>query len=62
MSGEDEEWKQQIPPGFKFCPSDEEILQYYLLRHVTGNYIPPGIIPQVDLYECNPDHLPGIIT
>ncbi|KAH0662832.1 hypothetical protein KY284_027763 [Solanum tuberosum] len=60
MSGEDEEWKQQIPPGFRFCPSDEEILQYYLLRHVTGNYILPGIIPQVDLYECNPDHLPGV--
>ncbi|WMV35202.1 hypothetical protein MTR67_028587 [Solanum verrucosum] len=60
MSVEDEEWKQQIPPGFKFCPSDEEILQYYLLRHVTRNYIPPEIIPLVDLYECNPDHLPGV--
>lgn len=61
MSGE-EEWKQQIPPGFRFIPTDEEILQYYLFRYVTGNYILPGIIPLVDLYECDPDYLPGIIT
>ncbi|XP_010322975.1 NAC domain-containing protein 2-like [Solanum lycopersicum] len=59
MSGE-EEWKQQIPPGFRFIPTDEEILQYYLFRYVTGNYILPGIIPLVDLYECDPDYLPGV--
>ncbi|KAK4719308.1 hypothetical protein R3W88_017646 [Solanum pinnatisectum] len=50
MSGE-EEWKQQIPADFKFCPTDEEMLQYYLLHHVTGNYTLPGIIYQFDLYE-----------
>ncbi|XP_027773316.1 NAC domain-containing protein 2-like [Solanum pennellii] len=59
MSGE-EAWKQQIPPGFRFIPTDEEILQYYLFRYVTGNYILPGIIPLVDLYECDPDYLPGV--
>ncbi|KAG5632922.1 hypothetical protein H5410_004639 [Solanum commersonii] len=63
MAGEEErvpseEWKQQIPPGLKFCPSNEEILQYYIFRHVTGNYILYGIISQVDLYECNSYHLP----
>lgn len=53
MSGE-EEWKQQIPTGFKFCSTDEEILQYYLLHHVIGNYTLLGIIYQFDLYGCNP--------
>ncbi|XP_055832320.1 NAC domain-containing protein 2-like [Solanum dulcamara] len=57
-----EEWKVQIPPGFRFCPTDVEILQHYLLSHVTGQFILPGIIREVDVYESNPYHLPGIDT
>lgn len=59
MSGE--EWKKQIPPGFRFCPTDQEILQDYLLRYLTGQFIPPGIIRPFDVYERNPYHIPGII-
>ncbi|KAJ8560638.1 hypothetical protein K7X08_022498 [Anisodus acutangulus] len=65
MSGEKEEgfndqWQLQLPPGFRFVPTDVELLQYYLLRKVNGQFIYPGIIHEADVYERNPFHLPGM--
>lgn len=49
-----------LPPGFRFHPTDEELVAYYLNRKITGRTIELEIIPEVDLYKCEPWDLPGI--
>lgn len=48
-----------LPPGFRFHPTDEELVAYYLDRKVNGRTIELQIIPEVDLYKCEPWDLPG---
>ncbi|XP_068653921.1 NAC domain-containing protein 54-like [Aristolochia californica] len=47
-----------LPPGFRFHPTDEELVAYYLDRKITGRPIELEIIPDVDLYKCEPWDLP----
>ncbi|CAL9219109.1 unnamed protein product [Arabidopsis halleri] len=47
-----------LPPGFRFHPTDEELVAYYLDRKVNGRAIELEIIPEVDLYKCEPWDLP----
>ncbi|XAR67238.1 hypothetical protein NMG60_11001917 [Bertholletia excelsa] len=42
------------PPGFRFHPTDEEVVAYYLDRKIIGGTIDLDIIPEVDLYKCEP--------
>ncbi|KAJ8752199.1 hypothetical protein K2173_003807 [Erythroxylum novogranatense] len=48
-----------LPPGFRFHPTDEELVAYYLKRKINGRQIELEIIPEVDLYKCEPWDLPG---
>nr|AFN55265.1 NAC domain protein [Tamarix hispida] len=43
-----------LPPGFRFHPTDEELVNYYLKRKISGQGIELDIIPDVDLYKCEP--------
>ncbi|KAG0451636.1 hypothetical protein HPP92_026154 [Vanilla planifolia] len=43
-----------LPPGFRFHPTDEELVNYYLKRKIHGLRIELDIIPEVDLYKCEP--------
>ncbi|KAH7653697.1 NAC domain-containing protein [Dioscorea alata] len=47
-----------LPPGFRFHPTDEELIIYYLKRKINGVKIELEIIPEVDLYKCEPWDLP----
>ncbi|XVF33793.1 hypothetical protein REPUB_Repub18cG0001700 [Reevesia pubescens] len=47
-----------LPPGFRFHPTDEELVSYYLDRKISGRTIELEIIPEVDLYKCEPWDLP----
>lgn len=49
-----------LPPGFRFHPTDEELAAYYLDRKITGRKIELEIIPEIDLYKCEPWDLPGM--
>lgn len=49
-----------LPPGFRFHPTDEELVAYYLKRKINGRKIDLEIIPEVDLYKCEPWDLPGM--
>ncbi|MBA0838257.1 hypothetical protein Goarm_010330 [Gossypium armourianum] len=48
----------QLPPGFRFHPSDEELIVHYLKNKVTSNPLPASIIAEIDLYKYNPWELP----
>ncbi|XP_074281869.1 NAC domain-containing protein 7-like [Silene latifolia] len=43
-----------VPPGFRFHPTDEELVDYYLRRKINGRRIDLDIIKEVDLYKIEP--------
>lgn len=47
-----------LPPGFRFHPSDEELINYYLLNKVNMRPIPASVIGEIELYNFNPWDLP----
>ncbi|KAB5538587.1 hypothetical protein DKX38_016120 [Salix brachista] len=47
-----------LPPGFRFHPTDEELVVYYLDRKINGRTVELEVIPEVDLYKCEPWDLP----
>ncbi|KAL8150560.1 hypothetical protein V2J09_020368 [Rumex salicifolius] len=47
-----------LPPGFRFHPTDEELVGYYLKRKVEGQEIELEVIPVVDFYKHDPWELP----
>ncbi|XP_028776005.1 NAC domain-containing protein 2-like [Neltuma alba] len=49
----------QLPPGFRFHPSDEELVVHYLRNKVTSRPLPASFIADVDLYKFNPWELPS---
>ena len=46
-------------PGFRFHPTEEELLDFYLKRVVQGKKLQFDIIPTVHLYRHDPWELPG---
>ena len=49
----------QFPlPGFRFHPTDEELVDYYLRRKVEKKSIALELIKQIDIYRHNPWDLP----
>lgn len=49
----------RLPPGFRFHPTDEELVLQYLKRKVYSCPLPASIIPEVDVCKSDPGDLPG---
>lgn len=49
-----------LPPGFRFYPSDEELVCHYLYKKVTNEHVLKGTLVEIDLHICEPWQLPGI--
>ncbi|CAA6665775.1 unnamed protein product [Spirodela intermedia] len=49
----------QLPPGFRFHPTDEELITYYLLKKVLDSSFTSRAIAEIDLNKCEPWELPG---
>ncbi|XP_060215323.1 NAC domain-containing protein 1-like [Lycium barbarum] len=47
-----------LPPGFRFHPTDEELIMYYLRYQATSRPCPVSIIPEIDIYKFDPWELP----
>lgn len=47
-----------LPPGFRFHPTDEELIVHYLCNQATSKPCPASIIPEVDIYKFDPWQLP----
>ncbi|CAH9084806.1 unnamed protein product [Cuscuta epithymum] len=54
-----EENSKNLPPGFRFHPTDEELITYYLSKKVSDFGFSPIAIADVDLNKCEPWDLPG---
>ncbi|KAJ8764658.1 hypothetical protein K2173_007745 [Erythroxylum novogranatense] len=51
-----------LPPGFRFHPTDEELVVHYLKKKATSAALPVAIIADVDLYKFDPWELPAKAT
>lgn len=49
----------QLPPGFRFHPTDEELVVHYLKKKTAAVPLPVAIIAEVDLYKFDPWELPA---
>lgn len=49
----------ELPPGFRFHPTDEELVNYYLCRKCASQPISVPVIKEIDLYKFDPWQLPG---
>ncbi|KAH0460657.1 hypothetical protein IEQ34_011320 [Dendrobium chrysotoxum] len=52
----------QLPPGFRFHPTDDELVVHYLCRKCAGLPIAVPIITELDLYKFDPWQLPGKLS
>ncbi|CAN8298824.1 unnamed protein product [Cochlearia groenlandica] len=50
--------KTQLAPGFRFHPTDVELVRYYLKRKVLGKKLLVDAIAEVDIYKFEPPDLP----
>ncbi|CAL9193246.1 NAC domain-containing protein 104-like isoform X2 [Musa acuminata AAA Group] len=48
-----------LPPGFRFFPSDEELVVHFLYRKTALLPFHPDIIPTLDLHRCDPWNFHG---
>ncbi|KAL2324684.1 hypothetical protein Fmac_023742 [Flemingia macrophylla] len=46
-------------PGFRFHPTDEELVMYYLKRKICGKRLKLDVICVTDVYKWDPEDLPG---
>lgn len=53
--------QSQVPPGFRFHPTEEELLQYYLRKKVSYEKIDLDVIRDVDLNKLEPWDIQGDI-
>ncbi|XP_011100538.1 transcription factor JUNGBRUNNEN 1 [Sesamum indicum] len=56
--GSEEADYSSVVPGFRFHPTDEELVGFYLQRKVQGKSITLDLITQLDIYKYDPWDLP----
>uniref|UniRef100_A0ACD5YBS2 Uncharacterized protein n=1 Tax=Avena sativa TaxID=4498 RepID=A0ACD5YBS2_AVESA len=59
MNQGNEEPRLELPPGFRFHPTDEEVVSHYLTPKVLDRFFSCLVIADVDLNKCEPWDLPS---
>ncbi|XP_052170914.1 NAC domain-containing protein 21/22-like [Diospyros lotus] len=49
-----------LPPGFRFYPSDEELVCHYLFKKIANEDVLKGTLVEIDLHTCEPWQLPEV--
>ncbi|KAF9670217.1 hypothetical protein SADUNF_Sadunf13G0045400 [Salix dunnii] len=50
--------QSSLPPGFRFHPTDEELILHYLKKKLASTPFPVSVIADVDIYKFDPWDLP----
>ncbi|XP_028808023.1 NAC domain-containing protein 2-like [Neltuma alba] len=58
MAKDQVRFNNTFPPGFRFHPSDEELIVHYLKKKINSHPLPAPIVADIDLYKFNPWELP----
>jgi hypothetical protein len=58
-TGDSEEQDDLVLPGFRFHPTDEELVTFYLRRKVARKPLSMEIIKEMDIYKHDPWDLPS---
>lgn len=53
-----EDEQMELPPGFRFHPTDEELISHYLSQKALDSCFCARAIGEVDLNKCEPWDLP----
>ncbi|XP_076934501.1 NAC domain-containing protein 92-like [Bidens hawaiensis] len=51
--------EDSLPPGFRFHPTDEELITFYLCQKVSDSSFTTKAVAEVDLNKCEPWDLPA---
>ncbi|MQL96253.1 hypothetical protein Taro_028931 [Colocasia esculenta] len=51
-----------LPPGFRFHPTDEELILHYLRNRAASLPCPVSVVAEVDIYKFDPWDLPGELS
>ncbi|CAK7331106.1 unnamed protein product [Dovyalis caffra] len=54
---DDNHYFRSFPPGYRFCPHDDELVLHYLSKKVRGLPLPRNRIFEVTLYQHDPEFL-----
>eukprot|EP00257_Ricinus_communis_P002976 XP_002514683.2 NAC transcription factor 32 [Ricinus communis] len=52
----------KIPPGYRFLPTDEELITDYLMKKVCYEPLPPHVIPEIDDTELHSKAPSSLVT
>ena len=50
------------PPVFRFHPTDEELMLYYLKKNICKKRIKLNIIQELNVYKWDPEELSGMLS
>ena len=57
---EQHDYADTLEPGYRFCPTDPELIVYYLKPKIeTGKRHPNCRYYEANIYDCSPDELTG---
>lgn len=59
---EEEEEEESQLPGFRFYPTDEELVDFYLRRKVENKPFTLDLIKEFDIYKYDPWALPSMFS
>jgi hypothetical protein len=54
-----DEYFHSLPPGYRFNPTDRELILYYLKRKVLNEPLPHHRIHEINIYQHHPQELSG---
>ncbi|CAL1385149.1 unnamed protein product [Linum trigynum] len=60
VGGGDDHEHDMVMPGFRFHPTEEELVEFYLRRKVEGKRFNVDLITSLDLYRYDPWQLPAM--